>query len=253
MKFNFSNLLTSVLDSGKMTKKASINGVVLYDGISSIDNHTPIVVIATGLKKSSKNSKTGNMIQTWILIKNVHPTEAINNGEDYAICGACPHRKINDKRSCYVNPMSFGAVFRSYLKGNYPRYKASKHDHLFTGRKIRFGSYGDPVNIPYDLVQHLITLSSGHTGYTHQWTNPDFTEFSDFFMASVDSLDDFLAARDLGWSTFRVHPTNEIATNITCQGGVKTNCALCSLCNGASDRQRHISIVAHGNGAKYVN
>ena len=41
------------------------NGYILYEGQSMIDGQD-IVVIATGFDKDSKNSKTGDMIQTWI-------------------------------------------------------------------------------------------------------------------------------------------------------------------------------------------
>ena len=58
------------------------------------------------------------MIQTWILRSDVNPVEAVNNGDDYSICGDCPHRK-NDKgeRSCYVNVgQAPNAVFKSFKK-----------------------------------------------------------------------------------------------------------------------------------------
>lgn len=236
----------------KRAKKPS--GVVLYRGISAIDNLTPIVVIATGLSKSTANPKTGDMIQTWILVENTYPMDAINDGTDVAICGTCPHRKDTEtgKRTCYVNPMSFGSVYRAYHRGNYPEYHYMKHGHLFKGRKIRFGSYGDPVNIPTDVMSHLVDITEGHTGYTHQWRNAKFSEYKKWFMASVDSLTEFLQAKDEGWSTFRVHNVNSEITDISCQGGIKTNCALCSLCDGAGTEQRHVGIHAHGGNAKHV-
>ena len=62
------------------------NGVILYRGPSLIDGK-PIVVIATGLKRRSKNSKTMDMIQTWILRADINPKDAIYNGEDASISG----------------------------------------------------------------------------------------------------------------------------------------------------------------------
>ena len=57
-------------------------GVVLYEGISSIDQK-PIVAIAT-LKTS--NTKTGNLIQTWIMRQDINPMQAIKSNEDYSVC-----------------------------------------------------------------------------------------------------------------------------------------------------------------------
>jgi hypothetical protein len=42
----------------------------------------PIVVIATGFKRSSANPKTGDMLRTWILRRDVAPFAAIHNGAD---------------------------------------------------------------------------------------------------------------------------------------------------------------------------
>lgn len=238
-------------EATNMVKK-KMNGVVLYEGLSAIDNTTPIVVIATGLTNKTANPKTGNMIQTWILIQDEFPTEAINNGNDSAICGNCPHRKYDGKRSCYVNPMSFSSVYKAYRKGNYPQYNPELHSKYFQGRKIRYGSYGEPINIPIAMVEHLNSITSGHTGYTHQWRDNRFSEYRKYFMASVDLLFDFLDAKDSGWSTFRVHSVNDEITDISCQGGIKTTCGKCTLCDGAEDRQKHVGIIAHGSGAKYV-
>lgn len=237
-------------------KRPKFNGLVLHKGISTIDNVTPIIVIATGLKTASANPKTGDMIQTWILVDGQHPIEAINDGRDSAICGNCPHRKQSDgTRSCYVNPMSFSSVYKAYLKGNYPTFDPELHLQYFVGRAIRFGSYGDPVNIPYNLVNLLASVCTNHTGYTHQWQLDKFNHYQDFFQASVDNLTEFLEAKDAGWGTFRVKPigdTTKQDREVSCQGGVKTNCAICSLCSGTDKRPNHVMITAHGNGAKYV-
>jgi hypothetical protein len=55
------------------------NGLILFED-------RKIVCIATGLKQSSKNIKTGDMIQSWILSKNVSPEIAIKTGTDKNIC-----------------------------------------------------------------------------------------------------------------------------------------------------------------------
>ena len=50
------------------------NGVVIYDGPSLIDGK-PILCILTVLIRKSKNPKTVNMLQTWIVRKDIHPWE----------------------------------------------------------------------------------------------------------------------------------------------------------------------------------
>ena len=53
-----------------MTKQK--NGYILFEGKSEIDGKD-IVVIATGLNVNSNNDKTGSMVQTWILCKDIDP------------------------------------------------------------------------------------------------------------------------------------------------------------------------------------
>ena len=71
------------------------NGAIFYENDS-------IVGIITGLAHSSHNTKTGAMLQTWILVKNVNPIEAVNTGADELVCGDCKHRgtvePVNDTK-----------------------------------------------------------------------------------------------------------------------------------------------------------
>ena len=68
-----SNSLIKAKNKGKAP-----SGLVLYDGPSVLDPSSDVVVIAT---LSSANVKTGNMIQTWILVKNHTPVEASKLGQ----------------------------------------------------------------------------------------------------------------------------------------------------------------------------
>jgi hypothetical protein len=83
------------------------NGII-YHGPSLYDG-APIVVIATFTKS---NSKTGGVVQTYILRDDIDPRDASKGGQDVSICGSCPHRgevttdparKIAKNRTCYVN------------------------------------------------------------------------------------------------------------------------------------------------------
>ena len=85
-----------------------MKSAIIYNGPSLLDNK-PIVVIAT---YSNRNTKTGKVVQTYILREDINPLEASKTGEDYSICGNCPmrgeittdpERKIAKGRKCYVN------------------------------------------------------------------------------------------------------------------------------------------------------
>lgn len=238
------------------------NGVVLYEGPSAIDGK-PIVVIATGLKSASANGKTGDMLQTWILRQDIAPNEAVKTGADYSICGNCKHRGIDGKaRTCYVKvfqaPLS---VWKAWKRGRYA--KATDIAGVGTDRKVRLGSYGDPMAVPIRVWRELVAYSNGWTGYTHQWqraTGYTYQWSSEngsigwarLCMASVDNADEYNAAQAAGWRTFRVsaHVDNG-ASEVLCpasdEAGRKTNCASCRLCMGTTSKSRKsIAIVVHG-------
>ena len=129
-------------ESVHLSTMAKPNGYILWEGSSKLDGQ-PIVVIAT---MNSSNVKTGNMIQTWILRADINPVQAVNDGDDYSICGNCPHRKksyVDDKgvdqstRSCYVNVgQAPNSVYKAYKAGKYPRYTYAEHGNVFKGRSI---------------------------------------------------------------------------------------------------------------------
>jgi hypothetical protein len=74
-------------------RKEKPNGVILYRGPSLLDGKR-IVVVATGLARRSKNPKTGNLVQTYILAdQGEDPIRAWLNGGDESICGTCPPRR----------------------------------------------------------------------------------------------------------------------------------------------------------------
>ena len=90
------------------------NGIIFYEGPSLLDGK-PIVGIA--LAGSSTNSKTGELVQTYILRSDMPPQDAINDGHDVSICGNCTHRKTvgDNGRTCYVFSPSIAQVYKSYL------------------------------------------------------------------------------------------------------------------------------------------
>jgi hypothetical protein len=235
------------------------NGVILYEGPSQLDG-APIVVIAVGLKAKSTNRKTGAMVQTYILRSDVDPVAAIKAGKDAAICGDCRHRGdgTGKERTCYVN-VGQGAlsVWRAYKRGVYA-YAETLID-LAAGRMVRLGTYGDPAAVPSGIWHQLVRFASGHTGYTHQWrTHP---ALMDLCMASVDTADEMIEARNLGWRTFRVDLSGVIDARkgeslcpASAEAGKKLTCAQCLACAGAgSGRRGSIYIPAHGGFAVMAN
>lgn len=205
---------------------------VLWQGPSVYDG-SPIVVLATGDDVSSGNSKTGAMIQTWILRADMPPHAALALGADASVCGTCPHRPASPggrryrkvrsvdpttgaaryrrkvyypsgPRSCYVvvaqAPLG---VWRAWRRGSYSDATTpAARRALGGGRMVRVGSYGDPAAVPAHVWRELLSGAAGWTGYTHGWRGrPDLKRY---LQASVDSEAEGAEARAAGWRTFRV-------------------------------------------------
>jgi hypothetical protein len=227
---------------------------ILYEGPSLYDG-SPIVVIAT---TGSKNSKTGSMVQTWILRADVEPHTACKTGEDSSVCGTCPHRPELYREAgaapCYVTvfqaPLS---VFRAYKRGRYPRVSPAE---MGAGRVVRVGSYGDPAAVPVSVWTEFVKDATAHTGYTHGWNRRDVDPaLRSVCMASADTVEEATRAQSQGWRTFRVAPLGvgaergEIVCPASKEAGQKTTCAACKLCRGADDTRKRtipsITIQAH--------
>ena len=243
------------------------NGYILWEGASLIDG-APIVVIATGFASRSTNRKTGGMVQTYILRRDIDPVSAVQSGDDASICGDCPHRGIvvdgkNRGRTCYVNVGQGAlAVYRAYLRDAYPPLPEDLAPA--SGRKVRLGTYGDPAAVPARIWLSLLRDSSGHTGYTHQWRDPRFTHLRSLCMASADSPADAVLAQSMGWRTFRVGMWGEVERDRAAlseslcpaseQAGKKLTCETCLACDGAGTAKRgSIFIPAHGGTAVMAN
>jgi len=108
--------------------------------------------------------------------------------------------------SCYVNLMLDGinGQYKSWTAGNIAMYNPAAHDDLIKGKPVRLGSYGDPAVVPIDVWLDLLSLTSNHTGYTHQWRDPDKQAYKSILMASVDTCKDIVDATKLGWRQFAV-------------------------------------------------
>jgi hypothetical protein len=236
---------------------------VLYNGPSLIDG-SPIIVIAT---IKSGNSKTGDMVQTWILANNGEtPIEASKSGADRAICGDCihrgeshndPKRKTAKNRSCYVTLMHGPlGVYKAFKRGVYPI--ASEQDSVNIGRDrmVRLGTYGDPAAVPSHVWDTLLSEAKGHTAYTHQSNIPTADTRSDLFMMSADSLNHAQNFWADNKRTFRVIAdttdvqNNEILCPASEEMGKLVTCEKCKLCAGSNIKAKNIAIVVHGQAGK---
>lgn len=234
--------------------------MIIYSGPSLIDGK-PIVAIAIA---KSGNTKTGNMVQTYIIRADMSPLDASKNGADYSICGACPHRgnPTNDEnrkqatgRSCYVN-LGQGptVVFKAFSRGVYPTTTGHKAiAAIGKGRMVRLGTYGDPAAVPAYIWESLLFEASGHTAYTHQSGVESAQARPDFMMISADNETQARDAWSTGHRTFRViKSTHEIVrgAEILCpaskEAGFRTTCNSCGLCGGAQVKAKSIAIVDHG-------
>jgi len=229
-------------------------GIILWSGKSLFDGKR-IAVIATGVFGKSKNKKTGNIIQTYIIRRDIHPILARRMGEDKSICGDCKHR---ENSTCYVN-LSHGPahVFNAFIDNRY-KYFEKEDIKYFQNRTIRLGTYGDPAAAPFEIWENICKSAKIIVGYTHQWKNCD-TRLKEYCMASVDSIKGYTKeydlAQQLGWRTFRVRESldnplleNEFICPASKEFGAKTTCEKCNACSGLSkDIKMNPVIILHAD------
>ena len=148
-----------------------MKSAIIYNGPSLLDGK-PIVVIATF---SNRNKKTGAVVQTYILCRDINPLEASKTGADFTICGNCimrgevttdPVRKQAKGRKCYVN-LGQGVliVWKAFQRGVY---KTGSARDMGRGRFVRVGTYGDPAAVPAHVWEELLSEADTFTAYSHQ-------------------------------------------------------------------------------------
>jgi len=218
------------------------------------------VVIVTGVSRKSNNPKTGNMLQVWILNRHESPLDSLKSGSDVNVCFNCPLRGVAGKeRVCYVDlGKAPTMIWRKYQRGGYAFLPISGYTEVFSGRAVRFGAYGEPVLIPLPVMAEITSLARKWTGYTHQWRQPEFQAYRPLLMASCDAPGDYALAHAMDWRTFRGRAADSplLPGEITCpasdEGGHRSSCERCGLCNGATpgDARKSIGIIVHGIGSK---
>lgn len=260
-----------------------VNTVLAWVGTSPIDGVT-IGLFVTGLQKTNKpNSKTDDMVQTYILRLDMHPQEALKMGMDASICGDCTHRYQNRTRvrrtkrgviltemkrvrTCYVRVSNApSAIYGAFKRGNVPT--VSIYDAntmvLRADKPVRMGAYGDPAMVPADVWDGILYKVSAWTGYTHQWRQAWSHGLMGRVMASCDNAQDQADAIAMGWKgTFTVLPHDDFQTHFKSLKGTRScpsdprfkdrmdlvPCATCKACMGT----QHRAIRAHGSTGKWV-
>lgn len=248
----------------KRRRTAPANGVIIYEGPSAIDGK-PIVAIATCLVNPSKNDKTGPMAQLIIMRSDIHPMDAVNEGEDESICGSCPARKVNDNW-CYVlvgKPIA--QVYKAYKAGKYP--KGTVKDIVQTRWSFRHGTYGNPSALPYEvneaIFEALISAGKNWTAYEHEWRTCD-QRLSKYVMASCETLEAAQEAVTKGWRPYLACLPDEVETAKKTFGLIRCpyrlhdvsspQCADCKLCSGNSHKvSAGIVAPVHGTNYKVTN
>lgn len=259
---------THLYKAKKPKKNNKPSGFIIYQN--------KIIVVIMIIESSNK--KTGNMVQTYIIRKDLNPLEALKNGKDIAICGDCIHRgrfvknekngKVEWKRTCYVNiGQGVLQVYKSYIKGNYPKYNPHKHDVRLLDkngnkRMIRLGTYGDPAFIPIRIWNYYLTKFSGSTGYTHQW-NKSWVDpnFNKIVMASCDSKPNVNDSNAIGYRSFIVVAHDDIIAKkndmnaVNClSDSIGKKCEDCGLCDGSgkNPNRKNVYINAHGKAKRFI-
>ena len=252
-----------------MLKKDLVNGFTFYRGPSMLDGK-PIRAVATCIKSDSTNVKTGAMIQVYIMPDDIKPSIAVKTGQDESVCGSCVHRPIyaldpsipiEDRKSpCYV--LVWQSVDRVWQASYKDIMDAEEIGRAIapSGKSVRFGAWGDPAMVPFDIMAALLRGASHHTGYTHQWRK--FPKFRHILMASVDTIEEREEAKKAGWRTFRVAEKftgedvvlpGEILCPASAEAGKRTTCDKCGLCAGLSRKAKDIMIPVHGSKAIKAN
>lgn len=239
------------------------NAIKFYEGPSELDG-SPIIGVMSGIASPSRNRKTGDLFQTWIMPRDTPPHVAIKDGRDASVCGDCPLRPVLHRHKpveqwpCYVKtfqgPLSTWKATRDLPVSSALEIKSA------VGRSagIRLGAWGDPTAIPVFTWKALLWLlaSNGRLkrsrpGYSHQWATCD-RWWTGQVMASVHSEDERARAKGRGFRTFRVigDPSEVGEGEILCPNTTHgVQCADCGLCDGSTgvdwDGRKDIAIVAH--------
>jgi hypothetical protein len=109
----------------------------------------------------------------------------------------------------------------------------------FAGKFFRFGTYGEPSNLPLPIVEQIFNVTKTENGknfntsYTHQWQRID-NQYSKYFRASVDNVFEHKIAKDMGYLSYiATKDVSEFPEAIICPASIRdTSCDVCKACSG---------------------
>ena len=184
----------------------------------------------------SGNTKTGNMCQVWILTENIHPVDAVHLG------GMTPFVVIaHTVNSPTVHVLVMWMWVRlPLLFGSHTSVASTVSLVISTlwprGQEDPLGRLWWSCNDLSSLAA-LLNEHAGHTGYTHQWSQPWAQWCKGVFQASCDSFAQYLDASAHGWKTFAVVAKGKQSfSGKLCPATAdnsQAQCITCSLCDGA--------------------
>jgi len=221
----------------------------LYEGPSRFDGKI-IQVLVSGYERASQNRKTGPMLQSYIVLKDISPIESARTGEDRSVCWDCGLKPIMERlrkvtneahgEVCYVvTANDVNSIWKAHQDRPVEPIESLQ---LSRPTPLRIASYGEATAVKdahfwTDLIAHC---GGGHTGYTQQWRRPDCQSYKHILMASVHSPEQQEAAAAAAWRTYRTirHGEPLVPREIHCPAPL-VQCATCKLCDG-------------GGGAKHI-
>ena len=240
----------------------------VYFETNSLIDGEPVYVLLRGrdaaqaARDEGANDKTGAMIQTYIMPRDVSPLDAVRSGADESVCGTCPMRPLLVKAAeaatpgvklpkCYVNK-GHGprVVWDGIQRGIYQRVNLLGACAYVAGLPTRFGTWGDPGAVDAQIWFALAMHASERTGYTHRWRDTG-AALRGLVMASVDSIEERDEAQAALWATFGVdsdgtweRARGEARCPASQEAGKQVKCRECPIkCNGAG-----LSIVIQDHG-----
>jgi hypothetical protein len=167
----------------------------------------------------------------------------------------CYTHKFNQYTGFLSQLRSIGKIYGNY--DNLPIYNDNIEYDITTlckDRFIRFGTYGEPCLIPYNLVWYMTQISKTWTGYSHQWMKKEFNQYSKFFMASTHNIQQSIKAETMPYNSWRsfqvVNNKPQFTSLVNCpaskEAGFISNCAKCGLCSGTTGKgNKSIYIFKH--------
>jgi hypothetical protein len=192
----------------------------------------------------SQNTKTGDMVQIYIMHPDQNPLETSKLKLDDRVCGNCPLRHSLGG-ACYVTLFHGpNRVYNSWSDKGKKIDPIEEALEIVLGRAVRIGAYGDIAHIPDYLAAEIMSLSNSYTAYTHAWRNPVVARvWKGRAMASCDTAGQLRLAESQGWAGFVAVPEELDGVKICDNEENGTQCRDCLKCDGS---QGSVQLTPHG-------